>query len=209
MKSITLFIFAFGFVHFGNLNAQTKIEADPRKWTAQNCEAIFIKDTIHLVNTARKKSAVLWLNNTHLKNGIVELDIKGKDVRGESFLGIAFHGLDNDHYDAIYFRPFNFKSPERKKHSVQYIDKPDNEWEVLREKYPGKYENEVVPVPDPNDWFHAKIVINYPDIKVYVNGSAKPSLEVKQISKRKDGKLGLWMDSEDGWFRNVSIAQTN
>jgi hypothetical protein len=149
---------------------------------------------------------LLGLNNTNFKNGIVELDIKGKDVRGQSFVGVALHGSDNETYDAVYFRPFNFRDPEKKDRAVQYIDKPDNDWDVLREKHPGKYEHAVQPVPDPNDWFHVKIVINFPTIKVYVNGSKEPSLEVEQISKRENGKLGLWIDSEDGWFKNMVIT---
>jgi hypothetical protein len=44
-------------------------------------------------------------------------------------------------------------------------------------------------------------------VRAYVNNSTTPVLEVEQISERKDGKLGLWVDSEDGWFRNVTISK--
>jgi hypothetical protein len=63
------------------------------------------------------------------------------------------------------------------------------------------------PAPDPNDWFHVRIEIEFPMVRVYVNNSAQPALEVEQISTRKDGKLGLWVDSEDGWFRNVVVSK--
>jgi len=208
MRSLTLSTLILGFLPFSNLNAQTGIKAIAEKWNPQNCQTIFDKDVIHLTNTSQK-TALLWLNNMDLKNGIIELDIKGKEPEGQSFLGIAFHASDNDTYDAIYFRPFNFMSPERKEYAVQYINIPGNDWDVLREKHPGKYENDIHPASDPNDWFHAKIVINYPDIKVYVNGAEEPTLEVEQISKRTNGKFGLWLDSEDGWFKNITITQTN
>lgn len=208
MRSITLFTLILGFLNSSNLNAQTGIKATTEKWSPHNCQATFNKDIIYLTSTAQKVG-FLWLNNVDLKNGIVELDLKGKDVRGQSFLGIAFHASDDDHYDAVYFRPFNFMSPERKEHSVQYINEPDYDWDVLREKHPGKYENDIHPAPDPNDWFHAKIVISYPHIKVYVNGAEEPALEAEQISKRTNGKFGLWLDSEDGWFKNVVISQTD
>jgi hypothetical protein len=208
MRSITLFTLVLGFLNSSNSNAQTGIKAAAEKWSPHNCQATFDKDIIHVTNTSGK-TALLWLNNMDLKNGIVELDIKGEEAGGQSFLGIVFHAADNDHYDAIYFRPFAFMSPEKKEHAVQYINIPDNDWDVLREKHPGKYENNIHPAPDPNDWFHVKIIISYPAIKVYVNGAQKPTLEVEQISKRTNGKFGLWLDSENGWFKNVVISQTD
>jgi hypothetical protein len=42
---------------------------------------------------------------------------------------------------------------------------------------------------------------------VYINGSEEPTLEVEQISKREEGKLGLWLDSKDGWFKNVVVTR--
>ena len=205
MKSITLFTFILGLTYPGKLSAQTSIAANPEKWTTYNSKVVFDNTIIHLTNNT-DKSALLWLRNKNFKNGIIELDIKGKDLSGQSFVGVAFHGSDNEHYDAVYFRPFNFRVPEKKDRAVQYIDKPDNDWFALREKYPGKYEHAVNPVPDPNDWFHVKIIINFPGIELYVNGSKEPSLEVKQISERQSGKLGLWIDGEDGWFKNVMVT---
>jgi hypothetical protein len=206
MKTWTSLGFALALFGVNNLVAQTPVAATPEKWTAYNCEAEFSGDTIHLVNTVGK-TGILWAKNVNLKNGVVELDIKGKDLDGESFVGVAFHGGDNNQaYDAIYFRPFNFRNPEKKDRAVQYIDWPDNDWDKLREKHPGKYEHAVVPDTDPNNWFHVKIVIQYPDIKVYVNGSNKPTLMVSQISKRTDGKLGLWSDGKEGWFKGLTIT---
>ncbi len=206
MKHIPLFLSILALTCSTHVNAQTTIKATPESWTAYNCEATFKGETIHLTNKGNG-SALLWLTNTTFKNGIIELDMKGKDVNGQSFVGIAFHGVDNSHYEAVYFRPFNFRSGEKRGHSVQYVHIPEYDWDVLREKHPGKYENAVNPAPDPNDWFHVKIIIAYPQVRVFVNGSDEPSLAVEQISKRGDGKLGLWVDSQEGWFRNVKVTQ--
>jgi len=43
------------------------------------------------------------------KEGIIDIDLRGKDVFLQSFLGIAFDVTDNNHYEAVYFRPFNFR----------------------------------------------------------------------------------------------------
>ena len=73
--------------------------------------------------------------------------------------------------------------------------------------YPEKYENPVIPVPDPTDWFHVTIIVDYPDVQVYVNDADEPSLSVKQLSTREKGWLGFWAgyDSE-GYYRNLKIT---
>ncbi len=190
--------------------AQSVKVAEPQRedWTAYNRKASFVENAIYLNQLA--DDGLLWLNDTNFKNGTIELELRGRDLRGKSFVGIAFHGKDDETFDCIYFRPFNFRSPERKSHSVQYISAPDNGWRVLREKFPGKYENEINPPPVPEEWLHAKIVLNYPSVKVYVNNADKPSLEVEQISDRRDGKFGLWVgNGSDGWFRNITLKNTN
>jgi hypothetical protein len=177
----------------------------PENWTVYNREVGFDKEVIHLYASAN--DGLLWLNDSDFKNGVIEMDIKGKNAPGQSFVGIAFHGADNATFDAIYFRPFNFKNPERKTHSVQYVAMPDNDWSKLRTSFPGKYENKVIPVPDPDDWFHMKMVVSYPNVKVYVNDSAEPSLEIEQLSTRKGGKVALWVgNGSEGWFRNLKLV---
>ncbi|HYS71748.1 MAG TPA: hypothetical protein VEM95_04935, partial [Thermoplasmata archaeon] len=66
---------------------------------------------------------VAYLEGIEFANGTIELDVKGKDVPQQSFVGVAFHGVDGTTYDAIYFRPFNFKAedPARRIRAVQYI----------------------------------------------------------------------------------------
>ena len=152
---------------------------------------------------------IAWLKGVEFSNGTIELDIRGKDVLQESFVGVAFHGVNNETLDAIYFRPFNFQStdPVRKIHAVQYISHPDFTWSILREKYNGKYEKAVTPAPNGNDWFHAKIVIQYPKVTVYVNGYSEPSLVIDKLNERKTGKIGLWVgNSSDGDFSNLQIT---
>jgi hypothetical protein len=183
-------------------------DVNPENWTVYNREVSFDKEVIHL--NASNNDGILWLNNSNFNNGIIEVDIKGKNAQGQSFIGIAFHGADNAIFDAVYFRPFNFKNPERKSHSLQYVSLPDNDWSKLRTTFPGKYENLVTPVPDPDNWFHMRMVVNYPNVKVYVNDSAEPSLEIDQISTRKEGKVGLWVgNGSEGWFRNLKIDRNS
>lgn len=182
-------------------------EASSDNWSVFNRQVSFEKEIIHL--DAQENDGVLWLKNSSFKNGTIEFEIKGKDTPGRSFVGFAFHAVDDQTFDAIYFRPFNFKNPEKKSKSVQYVSMPDNGWAVLRKTFPGKYENEMSPAPESvDDWFHVKIEINHPKVKVYVNGSERPTLEVDQISTRKKGTLGFWVgNNSEGWFKNLKITE--
>ena len=152
---------------------------------------------------------VAWIDGVNFANGSIEVDIKGKDVLQQSFVGVAFHGVDEKTLDAIYFRPFNFHATDsvRRIHAVQYISHPDFPWNVLRETQNAKYEKAIPSAPDPNEWFHVKIVVDYPHITVFVNNSASPCLSVDKLNDRQSGKLGLWVgNSSGGEFANLVIS---
>ncbi|HTI71793.1 MAG TPA: hypothetical protein VMF06_17590 [Candidatus Limnocylindria bacterium] len=158
---------------------------------------------------ARDGDGVAWWPSSQLANGAIEFEVRGRDILQKSFLGIAFHGLTETNYDAVYFRPFNFKTPDpvRHVHGVQYVAHPAFPWFKLRAEHPGQYEQEVVPAPDPNDWFHVRVEITHPTVTVFVNGSQKPSLTVKQLSDRKGGWIGLWVgNGSEGDFANLKVT---
>ena len=83
-------------------------------------------------------SGVVWLKDTGFKEGTIGIDLRGKDVFLQSFLGVAFHGVDTATYDVVYFRPFNFRHSDtfRRKWSVQYMSLPDYDYEKLRKEHP-------------------------------------------------------------------------
>ena len=140
-------------------------------------------------------------------NGIIECDIKGQPQR-PSFVGIAWDVTDTKTYDAVYFRPFNFRTEGRQQHSVQYISHPEHTWYKLRQEFPGIYEAAIEPAPDPNEFFHVKLVIKRPQVSVYVNDSAEPCLVVEhQLNQVNVGKIALFVDNEsEGMFSNLKIT---
>jgi hypothetical protein len=151
---------------------------------------------------------VAYLEGVEFANGTIELDLRGKDVQQRSFLGVAFHGVDGSTYDAIYFRPFNFKAedPARRVRAVQYISHPTYPWQKLRAEHPGKYEQAVNPVPDPNGWFRARVVVASPKVSVYVDDPKAPCLVVSQLSERRKGLVGLWVgNNSEGDFANFRL----
>ena len=152
---------------------------------------------------------VVWINGIDFANGIVELDIRGKDVLQQSFVGVALHGLSRDSLEVVYLRPFNFRSTDstRRKHAVQYACHPNYPWDKLRQQFPGKYESQVDPPPDPNQWFHVKILLQHPHVTVYVNHSETPCLVVNELPWTTHGKIGLWVGNNSGGdFANLSIT---
>jgi hypothetical protein len=190
--------------------AQRTIQPELSKITDKNVWAHYNRDVtytnaVHM--NAKSGDGVAWLKNVAFSNGTIEADLKGRDEAGRSFVGLAFHGSDEKTYDAVYFRPFNFKNAERNGHSVQYVSHPNETWSKLREQYPGKFENKVSPVPDPSDWFHVRIVVDYPVVNVFVNDSKEPTLTVSQLSTRKEGWIGFWTgNNSEGDFRNLKIT---
>jgi len=184
---------------------------DPKSLQVFNRTATSVKDGtrsgVHL--DARADNGVAYLPGVELANGTIELDIRGKDVQGQSFVGVAFHGVDDTTYDAVYLRPFNFRTDDsaRHAHAVQYVSHPTYPWQKLRAEHPGEYEKSVTPAPDPSGWFHVRIVVASPKVSVFVADATEPSLAVRQLSNRHKGRVGLWVgNGSDGDFANLKIV---
>ncbi|CCH52446.1 hypothetical protein BN8_01449 [Fibrisoma limi BUZ 3] len=152
---------------------------------------------------------LVWIPDVQLTNGTLEFDVRGKDVLQRSFVGIAFHGQDDKTYEAIYFRPFNFRStdPVRRVHAVQYVAHPTYTWQKLRADFPDKFEAALTSPPDPNDWFHARVEIKASSVRVFVNQNTTPALEVERLVQTQNGRVGLWVGNGSGGdFANLTIT---
>jgi hypothetical protein len=179
-----------------------------KQYTLVNCIMSAGSDTgsVHLKDV--QGAGIAWINHQKFTHGTIELDIKGKDVYMASFVGIAFNGVNDSTYEVIYFRPFNFRAadPLRKGHSVQYMALPKYDWQKLRQEYPGKYEQAISPAPDANIWFHARIIVDSKNIKIYINGNTAPSLVVEPLVQRDGEMIGLWEGGSEGDWKNLKIT---
>lgn len=152
------------------------------------------------------KVGIAWITSKKFSTGTIEFELRGKDKFQGSFPGIAFHGLNDTTYEAIYFRPFNFRStdPIRKSHAVQYIASPKYDWPKLRAEFPNQYEQPVSSDIDPNQWFHVKIEVSADKIKVYLNEQAV--LELKPLVQLTGKMIGYWAgDGSGGNWKNLKI----
>lgn len=154
---------------------------------------------------------VVWLDSYDFANGTIDVDLLGRSqpVQG-SFVGVALRVVDGKTHDAVYFRPFNFRAADstRHSHAVQYVSDPDWPWQRLRSERPGQYERPVVPEPDGDEWFHARIDVARPRIRVFVNNQTTPSLTVDELSTRTHGPIGLWVgEGSGGYFANLRVQK--
>ena len=189
--------------NLGGLAKANKIEVFNRKidqTKSGSSEAVFL--------SAAPDDGLAWITGVELSEGTIELESKGKNEQGRSFVGIAFHGQDNRVFDAVYLRPFNFQAAEqeRRSHAIQYISMPEHDWNELRKSHPGKYEFAITPAPDPDSWVKLKLVVKSKKVAAFVNGADAPALTVELLNDRLKGKVGLWVgNGSDGWFRNLKV----
>jgi hypothetical protein len=155
-------------------------------------------------------NGIAWIEGSEFGEGTIELDIRGRDLLQRSFVGVAFHRNDDNSYEAVYLRPFNFRSddPVRRQHAVQYIAFPDFDWPRLRKEFPEEFENPVDQSIVPTDWVPVRVVVKAPVIQVYVGPSKSPALEARKLGKHDRGMVGLWVgNGSDGDFANLRITQ--
>ena len=155
---------------------------------------------------------LVWLKGYDFGNGVIEADILGQSQPPQSsFVGVAFRVVDGQNYDAVYFRPFNFRASDstRHSHAVQYVSHPRWPWQRLRSEHPGQYEAPIVPEPDGDQWFHVRVVIERPKVSVFVNDAKTPVLVVNELSDRTRGSVGLWVgDGSGGHFANLRVTRS-
>jgi hypothetical protein len=189
--------------------------ADANAWKVSNATAELTnvdgKRAVRLVAQGDSANGIVGLalpTGVEFNTGVIEVDLKGKNVRQRSFLGVAFNVVDDRTFEGIYFRPFNFRAePPTNGRSVQYIAWPEHTWEHLRKETPGQFEKPVLPVPDPDGWFHARIKVTSTEVQVFVDDSKAPSLVVKRLARGDVMRpMGLFVDSADGVYANLRVT---
>jgi glyoxylase-like metal-dependent hydrolase (beta-lactamase superfamily II) len=184
-----------------------------RGWTLFNRAATaLVEDGRAFVRLdERPGSGIAWLEAPPFADGTIEFDVRGKNVAQRSFVGVAFHGLNDETFEAVYFRPFNFKDadPAKAAHSVQYVSHPEFTWQKLRAERPSEFEATVRPVPDPESWFHVKVEVLGGKVRVFVNSDPAPCLVVDELGGLAQGKVGLFVGNASGGdFAGLKITST-
>jgi hypothetical protein len=191
----------------------TAVGKDPRwKVAGRTTSVVDIKGKHALKVSQGGGMGVVWFDGYDFANGVIELDVLGRSqpVQG-SFVGVAFRVVDAQTHDAVYFRPFNFRAADSlpRSHAVQYVSDPKWPWDKLRSEHPGIYERAVTPPLDGDEWFHVRIVVERPKVRVFVNNRTEPCLVVDELSDRTHGSVGLWVgEGSGGYFANLRATRT-
>jgi len=190
----------------------TTVGKDPRwKVSGRTTSVVDIEGKRALAVSEGPGMGVVWRDGLDFANGVLEFDVLGRSqpVQG-SFVGVAFRVVDGTTFDAVYFRPFNFRATDstRHAHAVEYVSEPRWTWQTLRTQFPGKYEQPIVPELDGDAWFHVRVVVHRPKVSVYVNGRPGPSLVVNELSDRTQGAVGVWVgEGSGGHFANLRVTR--
>jgi hypothetical protein len=154
-------------------------------------------------------NGVAWVEGTDFRSGTIEVDIRGREELGQNYVGVAFHRENDDSYEAVYLRPFNFRAedPARRQHAVQYIALPEFDWPRLRKEYPEEFENPVDASIPPNDWVRLRVVVEGSSVQIYVGAGGNVTLPVRKLGRRDGGQVGLWVGNISGGdFANLVIT---
>jgi len=101
---------------------------------------------------------------------------------------------DVESFECFYIRPTNGRAEDqvRRNHSAQYISYPGYPWELLREKYPEKYESYVDLLPA--KLTSVRIEVRGDKARLYVHNSAQPTLLVNDLKQApRQGSIALWI----------------
>ncbi len=181
------------------------------KLRAVNREVTPLKERQGVHVSEAQGNGLVWVEGTDFADGTLEVDVRGRDLVGRSFLGLAFHRKDDGTYDAVYLRPFNFRAtdPARHDHAVQYIAFPEYDWPRLRKEFPEEFENPVDASIDPTGWVPLRVAVKGKAIQIHVGGVKSPALEVRKLGTQSGGLVGLWVgNGSDGDFANLRITAT-
>ena len=192
------------------LDARAQGAAPPIGRTVNRTHSIVRENGTAIVRLdAKPGSGFAVVQGVPFGEGTIELEVRGEDVQQQSFVGIAFAIQNDSIYEAVYLRPFNFRTPDtaRAKRAVQYVSVPAWDWPRLRSESPGKYEKPVVPIPDPSGWVPLRLVVTRTQVSVYANGGVAADLVVQRLGEVKAGPVALWVGNNSrGDFAKLKVT---
>jgi len=173
-----------------------QVKAEPATYKGRT--AVKISDAAPA--TTGDAGRLALLPGTSLQDGTIEIDLAGDVMSGamqgaRGFVGIVFRAAaDAGRFECFYIRPTNGRADDqvRRNHSLQYISVPGFPWQMLREKFPEKYESYADLLP--GEWTKVKIVVKGDHARLFVNGASQPSLLVNDLKQPvAAGQVGLWV----------------
>ena len=143
-----------------------------------------------------KKQSIAIAKDLNLKNFRVEMDIAGKVMSG-----LGFHVADKRNYQFIYFRPGYGGTQE----AIQYIPVYNGGLSWIFYNYPTY---ETTADIGSLEWFHATIEVRGKNLKVFVNNSRTPQMDVTLMNTElTGGNMLLRSLFGPSYFANVTVEE--
>jgi hypothetical protein len=182
--------------------AQGQAKISPNDWAvfSENYKPASMKDTTFLGKESMmldgKTMAVAFKKGARYKNFRLDCDIAGRVMSG-----IGFRAKDQQNYHFLYFRPGYGGTKE----AIQYVPVYNGSLSWVLYNYP-MYEK----TADTKSlqWFHATLEVRDQVMKVFVNGSAEPQMEITLIeSDFTEGNILLRSMFGESYFANIYIQE--
>jgi len=184
------------------LGAQPPSKIIPGDWTvySENHERVALKDTTFQgkpsIKLDGRKMAVAFRNGLRYKNFRIECDIAGRVMSG-----IGFHAKDHQNYHFLYFRPGLGGTKE----AIQYVPIYNGSLSWVLYNYPIYETSADIQLLQ---WFHAGLEIRNNSLKVFVNNSQHPQMEINLIESDFDGgEILLRSMFGDSYFANIFMYE--
>lgn len=168
------------------------------KILSENNEPARFTDTVFMGKTCMhlsgKTEAIAMRNGPPLKNFRMELDIAG-----EVMSGVGFRAIDEQNYHFLYFRPGYGNTRE----AIQYVPIYNGTLSWVLYNYPIY---ETTADIKPLTWFHVVLEVRNTNMKVFVNHSPNPQMEINLITSDFN-RGGILLRSMFGgsYFANVKV----
>jgi hypothetical protein len=188
------------FIFFAN--AQNGAKISPNDWTvySENYERAALYDTVYLgkpcVKLDGKKMAIALKKGQQYKNFRLECDIAGRVMSG-----IGFRAKDHQNYHFLYFRPGYGGTQE----AIQYVPVYNGALSWVLYNYP-TYEKtaDITSL----QWFHAALEVRGTIMKVFVNNSKEPQMEINLVDSDFDeGNILLRSMFGESYVANIAVYE--
>lgn len=182
--------------------AGKRIVFEGRQWDVSQADQSAIenfdgRESLHIVGGEK---TFVPLIDADFTTGTIEVDLASA-----TFCGVGFRGGETgDVAELVYVRPFNSGTAKHDR-TLQYamMGVPEQSWQTLREKFPGKYEAGADLAV--NKWARLRVVVSDDQVSVYVGDGAEPVFKTSdRLGRAKQGSVGLW--TWNGYFSNIRVA---
>lgn len=146
--------------------------------------------------------------------GSIQIDVaserNGKTRLADGGVGLAFRIQSSDRYELVYLRTasgkLDFLPPSTVGHAIQYASPREWTHDVLRNRFPGRYE--AAAKIGQKRWHRLHLSVRNNSVAVYIDNNPRPALQVNLLGVHNRGSVAYWVNSgTNAYFSNLKIVE--